>query len=544
MPQDLLLRIEAVNLDQVIDDTDKIAVIRGGSFGALFGTQSLEPAADAPDPAEPLTPRWPLLSRLFWRGFRQHKPRRISTGASVGLYALRAPRLDARRLADAVAQALNERWPHHTFVIDTEPYDPAQGDFSQAHEAVIAKNRVRQLRQTAVAIPAPVPDCRLVDDFDDLRPASADLHLDGNKAASASVHARAELGREQKDAFLRWASGVADVRYAQSFEDIAANAADLPAGDPLLGKLGVLYFDGNGFGAHQASCKTEQQLRDFDTMVSAFRRDWLAALIQRLARDRHGWHQPALRRGKPPAPPRLRLELLLWGGDEILLVLPAGLALDALMHFYASAAAAHAQGKLNWPDADGTPQPLTHAGGLVLCQHKVPVARTRDLARRLADQIKARDDSRHADRWDYLVLESVDVPHNAPADFHRARYGPRAAERRPLAPAAQADALPRLAALRNPPAAAMPLTGEDPRLALGKARDLGFRLTREASCKGAEERDALVKQLDALVPTDGPQQELPALAAQLFPGQSPAWRWLHLLELWDYLAPRSAEDTA
>ncbi|WP_058558230.1 hypothetical protein [Thiohalocapsa sp. ML1] len=541
MLQHLLLRIEAVNLEQVIDDTDKIAVIRGGSFGALFGPQSLEPDPNGPDP-EPLAPRWPLLSGLFWRGFPQHKPRRISTGASVGLYALRAPRRDAGRLADAVARALAERWPHHTFVVDTQPYDPANGDFSRAHEAVIAKNRMRQLRQAAVAIPAPLPGCRLVDHFDDLRPASADLRLDGDKTASASVYARAELGREQKDAFLHWASGVPDLAYARSFEDIAPGAGDLPAGDPLLGKLGVLYFDGNGFGAHQARCDSEHRLRAFDDMVTAFRRNWLAELIHRLADHPHAWHRPAPRRGKPPEPPRLRLELLLWGGDEILLVLPAGLALDALMHFYAISAAAHARGELTWPDAEGKPQPLTHAGGLVLCQHKVPIARTRELARRLADQIKARDDSRHADRWDYLLLESVDAPHNAPAGFHRTRYGPRAAERRPLAPAAQPDALARLAALRNPPAAAMPLPGDDPRLALGKARDLGFRLTRDADCAKPEQCDDLVRQLDALVPTNGPQREMPALAAQLFPGQSAVWRWLHLLELWDYLAPRTAEE--
>jgi hypothetical protein len=202
-------------------------------------------------------------------------------------------------------------------------------------------------------------------------------------------------------------------------------------------------LDGNGFGGHQARCRTPDELQAFDRMVRDFRRDWLQALVMWLKAEPAAKHR--LPKPKPDKAAeagdaeRLRLELLLWGGDEILLVLPAGLAPAALQHFYAACRSARERGGLSRPRGgeNGAPNggPLTHAGGLVLCHHKVPIARTRRLARQLAEDVKALDGGRAADLWDYLVSESVDAPHGEPAAFHRERYGPRADERRPLAPA-------------------------------------------------------------------------------------------------------------
>ena len=55
--------------------------------------------------------------------------------------------------------------------------------------------------------------------------------------------------------------------------------------------------------------------------------------------------------------------------------------------------------------ADVSGKPLTHAGGIVFCSHKTPIAEATATAKNLAEAVK--DVTREENRFDYLILESI-----------------------------------------------------------------------------------------------------------------------------------------
>jgi hypothetical protein len=94
-----------------------------------------------------------------------------------------------------------------------------------------------------------------------------------------------------------------------------------------------------------------------------------------------------------------RFETLMWGGDEMMWVVPAWKGWEVLTRFY----------KRDWTIPALGDKPLTHAAGLVFCHYNAPLRRIKNLAQQLVALCKAQNDKEERDRVAYQVLESFDL---------------------------------------------------------------------------------------------------------------------------------------
>lgn len=478
-----LLRIEAVNLSQVFEDTGQISVIRGA------GMALREVVRDVKDRLEKRIP----------------SAETIQTGASIGLFRFRVDRETAIDCRDDIVRWLDRDrlYRHFTFVVDLQTL----ADFDQDRERVLALNRFRQFKQPTVRI-GDASETEGPCQVDGLRPATTSAPIGGKSIpASASIRKRFYHGVLKKRFFVRDETGLSPsaFRFTHDLEEIAE---DKRYGN-LNGKLAYLYLDGNSFGKIVGNVadgcqEMEDKIRihkEWDHYLQECRRDFLREFIAD-ARARPGF---------TTARNRIRLEILLWGGDEILLVVPAWLGFHTLHAFYHAASA--------WPLFHE--QKLTHAGGLVFCQHKTPVHRIRRLAKDLAERVKDKD--RDHDRFECLALESVDYPTESLDRFFSRRYLRLAGSRQPLAPIPDWDSIVRRL----------------PETVLALPKGQVYRLVRTALFEPETFQDRL-KRLEQVVDSKLFEKAGSDLEALFGGGGDEPWPWLHLAELWDYLAPRPA----
>ncbi|GAB6041492.1 Cas10/Cmr2 second palm domain-containing protein [Endothiovibrio diazotrophicus] len=475
-----MLRIEGVNLAAVLDDTDDISVRRGA--GLLLRQAILQ-----------IEERW------------QNELTAVSTGASVGLFRLNGD-TKAEDIREEVAHYLNhdENYRHLTFVVDID----RSGSFAERREALIAKNRFRQLSQPSLALPAPGLSDKVCD-YDRLRPADGGAKLKKREHASGSVRARFEFGRKQRQRFYADELGMEESELP-AFTDDLHELTDSNEYGNLNEKMAVIYFDGNKFGEIQRDfCKDEKGQAEWDSALGNYRRGYLQDLIL-LAREDEAFLSP---NGE-----RLRLELLLWGGDEIMLVVPAWRGFEVLHHFYSRSEKWTFKGRA-----------LRHAGGLVFCHRKTPIPRVTTLAKQLAERAKGEKGKfSKENRYDYLVLESIDFPAEPLEQFLEKRYGSMAYDQQPLLVQSPPpyEFLPSVRPILDP-------------LPFRPFRALAESLIQGVDC---EKRVARLNELIG----DGTHEEAltkleKKVARRLFPGIADehwGWRWLHLVELWDYIAPQ------
>lgn len=498
-----LLRVEAVNLEQVIEDTSQLSAVRGGGLMALEAARGLCDGLKAVLPAYDIEP--------------------LSQGASVALLSINEkqgflswlkrlfqPKTDLKqKVVTSAKNWLVEKYPHHTFVVDIEAVTE-EGGFNKARQAVLARNRFRQLQQTSLAVPkesAAVP-CK----FDDLRPATKTLPRGEVKdvPASRSVYDRFQHGSKKDELMRELLNLPVEIEFAEKFEDIVG---DFRA-PRLENKLAVIYLDGNSFSALQDGCEDPGELQRFDETLRDYRKHWLSGFLQA------AWHDDDFCK-EVGGNKRLRFELLLWGGDEMLLIVPAWKGLETLFDFYEKSAGWEWNGK-----------PLTHAGALVFCHHKTPIDRMTALARELADIVKESPQGRKNNLFEYLALESVDYPAEPVGDYWRTAYGALERSRTPLH-SFSSDLLESLSAFRDSEylprgkllRAIRKLVAVDPdRPDLLEQPWSDFQTLLDDIGKGKDEARQAVDDLKAIL-------------AQCFPDQTDPWRWLHFTELWDYLAP-------
>lgn len=409
MDATLYVRLEGVNLDNFVFDVHDLSTIRGGSF---------------------------LLLDAVRRVRERFKLTAISTGASSGFFTVPPGNgtRDATALRGEIERFLNdadgpprpedetEQLKHATFVVDVYSGEDSDDGFATAHESLMAMNRWRQFQQPTVAVPAHA-DVQDECAFDHVRPATRTIKKkEGEeyvkKPASASVFARRTFGIEKKKSFyeaeLRQLAesigdgpSAADEHYAVTAlagtemkftNDLEVIADDKDQGS-LNGKIAVVYFDGNKFGSIQKNCD-RTDLETFDRTVKSYRGTALFRLLRAINTDSRGW----LTSGE------IRLETLLWGGDELIWVVPAWKGWSVLQLFY--------QTSRDWQFTmeDKSVKPLTHAGGIVFCHHVAPIHRITALAKKLADSCKESfdkmpkpaDDHASRDVFAYQVLESFD----------------------------------------------------------------------------------------------------------------------------------------
>ncbi|MCK6685095.1 MAG: hypothetical protein L6R30_22050 [Thermoanaerobaculia bacterium] len=367
------LRMEGVNLSSFVYDTNDLSTIRGGGLLLLLATQ-----------------------RVAKRFSVEIEP--ISTGASAGLFMLKPEARPAATLRREIERFLmsNEDFKHATFVVNVIDDRNGSIDFPHVCENLVSKNRFQQMQSPSLVVPDPVPGafpCSL----DRLRPA----RQLGTDEVSLSVHRRREYGRRAKRVlYSRILKDVLHKAFRGAFvNDFAALTSDETRGN-LHHKMAVIYADGNKFGSLQRKARASSAgLRAFDGFMKERRASLLAALLENIQ------SRPGFKAGDD-----LRLETLLWGGDEFLWVVPAWEGWRTLSFFFDETS--------KWPVfpvPGGRGDQLTHSAGLVFCDHKAPIARIRQVAESLATAVK--HEKPGIDGFLYLCLESFDHPG---ADLERA----------------------------------------------------------------------------------------------------------------------------
>ena len=363
-----VLRVEGVNFDHCLFDTNNLAVIRGAS---LLLDQVAVPVGEALKQAlkQKIEPEW--------------------SGGSKAVFRFDATPTDAQKAEAAVRAALaTGAWQHLTWVIDR-----VEGDELRAE----ARNRTRQFRQWTVA-PVAVSGAWRQDALDGVRPADPDC-TDPKGPLSPSTRARRAYGRAQRSGFWRQRMGAAlpdGTVFCEDFQDIVARTP-APLSESAASKIAVLHFDGDGFGKlAQASGGSAAFARAY----APISQNLLAALVNEAFRLERA-------EGNDPAN-RLRTEVLVWGGDDMTLVVPGWRALDMIAAFHEAAKSARIAG-----------QPLGFTGSAIIAPHTAPIRRLKALAEEAVGLTK--DGARGGFTLD--IFESASPPEDG-LEAHRARVYP------------------------------------------------------------------------------------------------------------------------
>lgn len=539
MGQNYLL-IEGVNLDATIYDTNQLSIIRGSSF--LY-KEAVETIQNTNTFKAQLTP--------------------LSTGASVGLFKINAT-ANTEKLKEKIITFINEHhdYRHLSLLVETCQAD----NILQAKQTLQTQLRWRQLHALSQ-----VPDKQVPDKQDtkqnhlfDSRPSG----LEGVRIATRNL-TKTIQGRERAlslSEWQRWNDGISQKRYyyhdiatesdltfAKKLEHyhFAANIEELCSCDfytQLNGKMAVIYIDGNGFGKRQfkylkaaidqGEDGTEAQMA-FDHTIQRERIEFLTQTLKDFVNHHHyddGMDDTTI-----------RLETLLWGGDEMLFVLPAWLGFEFLQRFYSSAE--------TWKLSDGAP--LTHAAGIVFCKAKSPIRIIQKLAKTLVERVKDQC-SREQSAWDYMVLESMDYPTDTDLDeYFKTRYEKLSALRPTghfINNAQWNEVKQRLNELLSLTTAHQLYRLSEVFLKKGCTgtynwQDLSLladdKKTTELSAQELQEQRLL-----AVMPSSKARKTFIELSQQvaqelfnlniLHSAPQRAWFWLHLLELWNYLLPKKS----
>lgn len=512
----VLLRVEGVNQANFITDTQDLSTVRGAGLLLLDAAVEVER----------------MLQDLHYTV----KP--IVQGASIGLFRIDTDAETAEKVRDAVAAGLEKWLPHATFVVDV---CETANDGPTPRAMLVAQNRWRQMQAPSVVYPSlhtPALQKELCD-IDKVRPVAVHdpsrAAKDANKAwQSASTSYRREVGREKKQSFYSHEIGRVgaperpDLRYTQDFDDLCGDSAHW---GNLRDKMAVLHLDGNKFTAFATdpNLGTETALGDFSHGLRKEQARILCALIQRISPD------PADRTRDDPDwmnAGRVRLETLLWGGDEITWVFPAWKGWELLQFFFETAKPKH-----SW---NPNPAPLTYTAGLVFCHKKAPIHTVTALARDLVGRAKQAADTKdenseegekiqgaQADkdkagpnRFLYQVLESFDYiekvdeaydPFVLPATAMRTITDAMPAIRASVSRKQLHNLLRALAAAPDIAAA----------IATAVRNDLG------QNSAGSADAPVALRAIDTLRKTT------------IIKGGTPVgiYAWRHIGELWDYVAP-------
>lgn len=369
---DVLVRIEAVNLVTFIEDCPDLKVIRGGSLMLR----------DAP-----------LLIGTYLRGSGR-TVRSLSVGGSIGLYRVRTTEA-AEQLRDTLEGwlARHELLRFASLVVDVVPWT---GDWTADRERVLAANRRRQMEAPRVVYPFPPPaeerGEEAVCQVDRVRPAWRGTPRGQTSPVTAL---REREGRRLRQEFYRLEAGeeYADLEFTDDLGSLSGGARE----EPLAGKMAILYMDGNKFGSLQARFTSAEDQERWDQYLREERRRVLRALLDWARKDVRWLAVTGA----------IRLETLLWGGDEFRIVVPAWLGWETLAFLYEQLAT------LSFTYQAGgqtRTEPLTLAAGMVFCHAKAPIHPVNRLAGHLATLAKESVPSAGlaGQFFCYQVLESFD----------------------------------------------------------------------------------------------------------------------------------------
>lgn len=534
------LLVEGVNIGANVYDTNQLSVVRGGSFLLKKGIVDIAKQFSA-------------------------KLKPLSVGASSGFFQIEEENNGEQLCADIVDFLQKDAlFSLLTFIVQTCTADSPK----KAKEQLLGQLRFRQL-QASTLVPDCVENSSGVSQWNGMRalnesPETITYRPPGEEEkkvkVSSSEKQRWRFGREMKQSYYleevvtladsmpgnphqELIDALGNYRFARDLNELSA-CEEYP---DLTGKIAVFYADGNSFGKLQQdlvrSAKKGEEARvqrQFDGELQRLRQGFLAGMMREAL---PGGSFPDMniqtRNDKNISEDSLRFETLLWGGDEMLFVMPAWVGFDFAQFFF--------EKTRGWKIRN---RPLTHSAGLVLCSAKTPIRITRQLAQVIADHIKGKtaetkEGKRNA--WDYMVLESIDYPaHFDYGRFQGERYGD-AAEYRPIciepgvawvtSKATIIDLLEEKLPRRQLYALARWLAGQD--LSWIQGMSSTWPPPKEAA-NPLEQRE--IRLLEVCEDTKAVEDTLPKVAAvfglSITDLGQRAWVWLHLAELKDYMAPR------
>ena len=350
------LRIEAVNIDHSVYDTNDISTIRGGSSLLL-------------DAVRKITEKPEL--------------KRVSVGASTGLYEV-GMNTDANitGIETEIRKNLQgEPYCHFaTFVVATTKRERGEA-IEDVNKRLMAECSLQQYQTPSFPFPTyeeSAEECG----FGGARPAVQDIERKKQKV-SHSVYVRREEGKTLRKELYKpcFDNESPDIELPDHLEELAQN-----------NNIAIIHFDGNRFGKIRDHCKTKEDYERFDKAIQGIQKQAICQIVK---------HTP--KTGK-----KIRLETLLWGGDEIELVIPAPQAWETLKRFF------DATGIETFQIA-GKEFNLTWSAGVVFCRHNLPILQVRRYAEQLCSIAKQRlsdkpdEFSSNDNRVVYLNMSSFDL---------------------------------------------------------------------------------------------------------------------------------------
>jgi len=411
------LRIEAVNLSHFINDTNDLSTTRGGSLLLLEAMDKVEdiitnnspkkvsrseqeitdldnqlnelnniqnPTQSDKNKKKKLREKLRKLKEAMNNAGVQDSGPTITKGASWGLFNLDMSDGDASHLKTKVVDYFKHDilYKHATFVVDLHPGDQ---HYQEDRNRLQSLNRWQQMQAPSLAI---TKEGKSGCAIDKIRPASEKRWLkdkeegeEGKDYVSESVYQRRNYGRDQKQNFYKKVTKIE----AKFTKDIGTLSKFSDKGI-LEGKIAYIYIDGNSFNEIQRASTTPKEQQDFDNNTRRGRETLLTNILDQIATKPDWLTQDG----------EVRLETLLWGGDEIIWVVPAWQGWWMVNEFYKQAGL-----RIKHKN-----KPLFHATGLVFCHHNAPIHRIDSLARALADQFAKAD--RESNLIAYQILESFD----------------------------------------------------------------------------------------------------------------------------------------
>lgn len=371
-----LCALEAVNLDNLFGDCQDLSTTRGGGLAVLRIAESVATDLSA---------------------------RTVSMGSSQGLLLIEGQSTSEVEQRVRASLAKSPLLKYATVMVKACEYDAAK--FAQQRADLKAAMRWSQMRSPSVVYPKLCGS--QVCDIDKVRPARHRPDLRKKAYQSDFTYDRRTHGRDEKRALLkRILAADYPVDVVSEFSEMAAD----PEGQfgNLGKKLAVLRFDGNGFGKVGDGCVTPELSLKFSQTTQGQQEEFFRKLISGVP----AWWTKDY-------PPKLRLEIVVYGGDEVTFIAPAWLGWKALKAFYEHV---QASPPLELPNLS---QPLTYSAGLVFCHDKAPIHAVKKLASGLCDQAKDRAENEHGAKGNFVVyqaLESFDAIGEDLDDFLEKRY--------------------------------------------------------------------------------------------------------------------------
>jgi len=365
----MLIKVEAINIYSFVNEAQNLNSVRGAGLMLL-------------ELPEKLT-EWLRTSKKW-------KTEVITSGASTAVMDV-ATDLPAGQVKEAVrAWLVGEGRAHCTIGVGV--LERSSGDFLKDNEDLTLQIRTEQMHSFSIA-GSEIAQGPNVCSWDRVRPASRNIAAHESPLVSAATAVRYEYGRERKVEFFKRHAGIQEEpRLTWDLEDLAASQS---AGG-LKDKIAIFYADGNKFrkGLQEMFEKLKDKgqrramISSFDQQVQGDRRNFLKALLAKAAQPH--WQT---------AGGEIRMEILLWGGDELMIVVPAWCGWETVETF-----AETVLGKMFHHSKQS--MELRYAMGLIFAHRKAPIHALTSLVKELAEEGKTKD--RKQDLLSYLVLESFD----------------------------------------------------------------------------------------------------------------------------------------